>query len=161
MRNGIFSLPWFGLALVIILLDQYTKSLASNGLEYAQPVHVFWWLNFTLQHNAGAAFSFLSDAGGWQRWFFIVLGAGFCIYILWEMRRLRPSEKMLACVYALILGGALGNLWGRMVNGYVVDFILVHYQDYIFPAFNVADSALFCGVALWMVLIFREYRVEE
>jgi signal peptidase II len=68
---------------------------------------------------------------------------------------------MLACVYALILGGALGNLWGRMVNGYVVDFVLVHYQDYIFPAFNVADSAIFCGVGLWIVMIFREYRVEE
>jgi signal peptidase II len=103
----------------------------------------------------------LADASGWQRWFFIVLGIGFCIYILWEMSRLRPSEKMLACVYALILGGALGNLWGRMANGYVVDFILVHYQEHIFPAFNVADSALFCGVALWMILIFREHRAQE
>ena len=152
---------WLGLGFLVLVLDRWTKYVVVSELAYGDRIQVLPFFAWVRWHNPGAAFSFLAGAGGWQRWFFIVLGVGFCIYILWEMRRLRPSEKMLACVYALILGGALGNLWGRMVNGYVVDFILVHYQDYIFPAFNVADSALFCGVALWMVLIFREYRVEE
>ena len=152
---------WLGLGFLVLLLDRLTKYVVVSELAYGDRIQVLPFFAWVRWHNPGAAFSFLADAGGWQRWFFIVLGVGFCIYVLWEMSRLRQSEKMLACIYALILGGALGNLWGRMVNGYVVDFILVHYQGYIFPAFNVADSALFCGVALWMVLIFREYRAAQ
>ena len=152
---------WLGLGFLVLLLDRLTKYVVVSELAYGDRIQVLPFFAWVRLHNPGAAFSFLADAGGWQRWFFIVLGVGFCIYVLWEMSRLRQSEKMLACIYALILGGALGNLWGRMVNGYVVDFILVHYQGYIFPAFNVADSALFCGVALWMVLIFREYRAAQ
>tara|TARA_B110000483_G_scaffold178915_1_gene211589 strand:+ start:547 stop:1077 length:531 start_codon:yes stop_codon:yes gene_type:complete len=152
---------WLGLGFLVLLLDRLTKYVVVSELAYGDRIQILPFFAWVRWHNSGAAFSFLADAGGWQRWFFIVLGIGFCIYILWEMSRLRPSEKMLACVYALILGGALGNLWGRMANGYVVDFILVHYQEHIFPAFNVADSALFCGVALWMILIFREHRAQE
>ena len=123
---------WLGLGFLILLLDRLTKYVVVSELAYGDRIQVLPFFAWVRWHNPGAAFSFLADAGGWQRWFFIVLGVGFCIYVLWEMSRLRPSEKMLACIYALILGGALGNLWGRMVNGYVVDFILVHYRDYIF-----------------------------
>lgn len=157
MRNGIYSLPFFGLALVVILLDQYTKGLASGGLEYGQPVRVFWWFNLTLQHNMGAAFSFLNDAGGWQRYFFsaaaIVISTALAIW-LYVMPR---GQRLLALSLGLILGGALGNLWDRVALGYVVDFISVHYDNYYFPAFNIADSAISVG-AVGMLLDSFVYR---
>ena len=147
LRNGVYSLPWFGLALVVILLDQYTKGLASGGLQYGQPVRVFWWFNLTLQHNTGAAFSFLNDAGGWQRYFFSAAAVGISVALsiwLWVMPR---GQWLLALGLGLILGGALGNLWDRTALGYVVDFISVHYQGHYFPAFNLADSAISVGAA--------------
>ena len=147
MRNGILALPWFGLALVIILLDQYTKGLASNGLEYAQPVRIFEWLNFTLQHNAGAAFSFLSDAGGWQRYFFSAAAIGISAALAVWLYLMPRGQLLLAISLGMILGGALGNLWDRVALGYVVDFISVHYQGSYFPAFNIADAAISVGAA--------------
>ena len=128
-----------------------TKGLASAGLDYGQPVRVFSWFNLTLQHNPGAAFSFLSDAGGWQRYFFSAAAAiisAVLIAWLWVMPR---GQRLLALSLGLIIGGALGNLWDRVVLGYVVDFISVHYQHYYFPAFNIADSAI-TGGAIGMVL---------
>ena len=151
MRNGLAALPWFGLALIVIVLDQYTKGLASAGLDYGQPVRVFSWFNLTLQHNPGAAFSFLSDAGGWQRYFFSAAAAIISAVLtawLWVMPR---GQRLLALSLGLIIGGALGNLWDRVVLGYVVDFISLHYQHYYFPAFNIADSAI-TGGAIGMVL---------
>ena len=151
MRNGIAAIPWFGLALIVIVLDQYTKGLASAGLDYGQPVRVFSWFNLTLQHNPGAAFSFLSDAGGWQRYFFsaaaAIISAVLAVWV-WVMPR---GQRLLALSLGLIIGGALGNLWDRVVFGYVVDFISVHYQHYYFPAFNIADSAITIGVALFLL----------
>ncbi|MEH6582011.1 MAG: signal peptidase II [Halioglobus sp.] len=138
---------WYGLALVVILLDQYTKGLATQGLEYGRPVEVFSWFNLTLQHNTGAAFSFLSDAGGWQRYFFstvaIVISGVLAVWLF----KLRGDQWLLALSLGLILGGALGNLWDRMALGYVVDFISVHYGGRYFPAFNIADSAISVGAA--------------
>lgn len=147
MRSGLYSLPWFALALAVILLDQYTKGLATNALEYGQPVRVFWWLNITLHHNTGAAFSFLSDAGGWQRYFFSAAATIISLVLaawLWVMPR---GQWLLALSLGLILGGALGNLWDRLALGYVVDFISVHYQQRYFPTFNIADSAISVGAA--------------
>ncbi|MCP4465268.1 MAG: signal peptidase II, partial [Halieaceae bacterium] len=119
--------------------------------DYGQPVRVFSWFNLTLQHNPGAAFSFLSDAGGWQRYFFsaaaAIISAVLAVWV-WVMPR---GQRLLALSLGLIIGGALGNLWDRVVFGYVVDFISVHYQHYYFPAFNVADSAI-TGGAIGMVL---------
>ena len=152
---------WLGLGVLVLILDRVTKYVVVSEMAYGDRIQILPFFAWVRWHNPGAAFSFLADAGGWQRWFFIVLGVGFCIYLFWEFVRLRQNEKMLACIYALILGGALGNLWGRIVEGYVVDFVLVHYENYIFPAFNVADSALFCGVALWVILIFQEYRAQK
>lgn len=145
MRNGIASLPWFSLALLIIFLDQYTKGLASSGLEYGQPVHVFWWLNFTLLHNTGAAFSFLSDAGGWQRYFFSAAAVGISAVLVVWLYVMPRGQILLALSLGMILGGALGNLWDRVAFGYVVDFVSVHYEDHYFPAFNVADAAISLG----------------
>lgn len=151
MRNGPVSLLWFALAVLVIALDHYTKALATAGLHYGQPVRLFWWLNLTLQHNTGAAFSFLSDAGGWQRYFFsiaaVVISAALVVW-LYLMPR---GQWLLAFGLALILGGALGNLWDRLVLGYVVDFISVHYQEHMFPAFNVADSAISVGAACMLL----------
>jgi signal peptidase II len=151
MRSGLASIPFFALALGVVVLDQFTKGLASGALDYGQPVRVFWWFNLTLQHNTGAAFSFLNDAGGWQRYFFgvaAVVISGVLAVWLYLMPR---GQLLLAVSLGLILGGALGNLWDRVVLGYVVDFISVHYDKYYFPAFNCADSAITVG-AIGMLL---------
>jgi len=158
LRSGLHSLPWFALALVVILLDQYTKMLASSHLEYAQPNRVFWWLNITLHHNTGAAFSFLSDAGGWQRYFFGTAATIVSLVLvawLWVMPR---GQWLLALGLGLILGGALGNLWDRLTLGYVVDFISVHYDHHYFPTFNIADSAISVGAVCLLLdsFIFRD-----
>ncbi|GAB5452678.1 MAG: signal peptidase II [Halioglobus sp.] len=151
MRNGIAALWWYGIALVVILLDQYTKGLASSSLDYGRPQEVFSWFNLTLAHNPGAAFSFLADASGWQRYFFTILAsiisAGLVIW-LYLMPR---GQRLLALSLGLILGGALGNLWDRVQLGYVVDFISVHYGGYYFPSFNIADSAISVGAALMLL----------
>ena len=147
MRNPGYAVRWYLLSLAVILLDQYTKGLASSLLEYGRPVRVFPWFNLTLQHNTGAAFSFLSDAGGWQRYFFsvvaVVISIGLAVWLL----TLSSGQWLLALSLGLILGGALGNLWDRLAHGYVVDFISVHYGGWYFPAFNIADSAISVGAA--------------
>ena len=140
-------LYWYGLALVVILLDHYTKGLATRGLDYGRPVEVFSWFNLTLQHNTGAAFSFLSDAGGWQRYFFSAVAVIISLLLAVWLFRLKRNQWLLALSLGLILGGALGNLWDRLVFGYVVDFISVHYAGRYFPAFNLADSAISLGAA--------------
>ncbi|GAB3281150.1 lipoprotein signal peptidase [Parahaliea aestuarii] len=151
MRYGTGAWPWYLLALVVIALDQYTKGLASANLEYARPVAVFSWFNLTLHHNSGAAFSFLSDAGGWQRYFFTAIALAVSALLVAWLYRLQRGQWLLALSLALVLGGAIGNLWDRLVLGYVVDFISVHYAGYYFPAFNLADSAI-TGGAIGLIL---------
>lgn len=151
LRNGIHSLPWFGLAIVIFLLDQYTKNLATASLEYGQPVYVFPWFNFTLQHNPGAAFSFLSDAGGWQRYLFSGAAGVISIALVIWLFLMTRGQWLLALSLGLILGGAIGNLYDRLMLGYVVDFISVHYSNNYFPAFNIADSAISVGAACMLL----------
>jgi signal peptidase II len=148
MRNGAYSLYWYGLALLVIVLDQYTKALAQSALEYGRPQEVFSWFNLTLQYNTGAAFSFLSDAGGWQRYFFSVVAVVISAVLVVWLYRMPRQQRLLALALALILGGALGNVWDRLLLGHVVDFISVHYGGYYFPAFNIADSAISVGAAL-------------
>jgi signal peptidase II len=151
LRSGVHALPWFGLALLVILLDQYTKGLASNSLEYGQPVRVFSWFNLTLLHNTGAAFSFLNDAGGWQRYFFSAAAIGVSVTLAVWLCLMPRGQWLLALGLGLILGGALGNVWDRMALGYVVDFISVHYRGSYFPAFNIADSAISVGAACMLL----------
>ncbi len=150
-----------GVAAVIFALDQATKYWVVSQLAYQQQVPVLPFFSWVRWHNDGAAFSFLSGAGGWQRWFFIILAVGFSAFLIYELARLPKNEKVMGWVFSLILGGALGNLTDRVLNGYVVDFILVHYQQYYFPAFNVADSALFCGAALWILTMILQWRQQR
>jgi signal peptidase II len=144
-------LGWYRLAIVMVIIDQLAKLWATMTLQYGVPVVILPVFNFTLQHNTGAAFSFLHDAGGWQRWLFsaiaIIVGIGIAIW----MARLKRGQTMLMASLALILGGALGNVVDRLRFGYVVDFISVHYADYYFPAFNVADSAITIGAGLLLL----------
>lgn len=146
----------FGLliAAVVILLDQWTKHIASQQLELYRPQAVFDWLNMTLAHNRGAAFSFLSTAGGWQRWFFSVLAAGISIMLVVWMFNLPSRERVNLWALALVLGGAIGNLIDRLRLGYVVDFIDAHLSGSHWPAFNLADSAILGGVALLITGMF-------
>ena len=158
-KKGLFrfyphNLVWVGLSGVAIVLDQWTKSIASTNLNYAEPVPVLPFLNWTLLHNYGAAFSFLSDAGGWQRYFFTSLaGLVSVIFVFWLMR-MPKTVKVLPIAVALILGGAIGNLIDRTSLGYVVDFIHVYYNNSHFPAFNIADSAITLGTILLLIDTF-------
>lgn len=141
---------WLGLSALVVVLDQLTKWIVVSELALNERVPLLPVFSLVRWHNDGAAFSMLSGGGGWQRWFFVTLAVLFTGFIIYELRRLKPGEKFMACVYALILGGALGNMVDRLVHGHVVDFILVHYRDWYFPAFNVADIALTCGAAAWI-----------
>ncbi len=119
---------------------------------------VFSWVRL---HNEGAAFSFLATQGGWQRWMLAGLAVAFSTYLVLEIRRLPATDKLLGWAYGFVLGGALGNLWDRVVHGYVVDFALAHYDDHYFPAFNVADSAISIGAVLWIASMWRDSRRER
>jgi signal peptidase II len=147
LRNGWHSLRWYGFALLVIVLDQWSKGIAESALDYGRPLEVFSWFNLTLQYNTGAAFSFLSDAGGWQRYFFTAVAILISMGIMGWLYVMPREQKLLAFALALILGGALGNVWDRLVLGHVVDFISVHYAGRYFPAFNLADSAITLGAA--------------
>jgi signal peptidase II len=156
------ALPWYGLSLVVIVLDHLSKWLASSLLTYAQPVELLPVLDLTLLHNRGAAFSFLSDAGGWQRWFFAALALVVSGWIAWWLYHLPRDKRWLAASLALILGGALGNLIDRLWLGYVVDFISVHWGDAYFPAFNIADSAISVGAGMMIVdMLFLDREADH
>ncbi|TCK19152.1 signal peptidase II [Thiogranum longum] len=148
---------WLALALLVVVLDQLTKSLAVNVLTYAEPLAVFPSFNLTLLYNRGAAFSFLSDASGWQRWFFVVVSAGAAVFLTLWLRRLKQDQVLLSVALALVLGGAVGNLIDRLWLGHVVDFIQIYYKQYYWPAFNIADSAISVGAVLliWDSLFAR------
>lgn len=149
------ALRWLWLAAAVVAADQLTKWLAAHYLPYATPVPLTPFLNLTLVHNTGAAFSFLSTASGWQRWLFTGLAAGVSGVIVAWLRRLPAQARWQAAALALVLGGALGNLIDRVVHGYVVDFIDFHYLQWHFPAFNLADSAITVGAALLVVDLLR------
>lgn len=142
---------WLGVTGLIVWLDWETKHMVSGALTLYRPVEIFSWLNLTLAHNYGAAFSMLSDAGGWQRWLFTILPAAVSLFLVVWLLRLTRAEWLVALSLSLVLGGALGNLAGRVKYGYVVDFVDVHYAGWHFPAFNVADAAITCGVILLLL----------
>ena len=149
------------IAAVSLVLDRLTKLWIVAEFQLGDRLPVLPFFDLVRWHNEGAAFSVLATAGDWKRWFFIVLGVGFCGFILYELRRLPKSEVVMLWVYGLILGGALGNLVDRITEGYVVDFLLFHYGSAYFPAFNVADSSLFCGAVLWIIVMIREARANK
>jgi len=150
------ALAWLLISALIVVLDLWTKALATESLSLYRPVELTSWLNMTLAHNYGAAFSFLSDAGGWQRWLFTGLASVVTLVLIVWLLRLPTSEKLTAAALCLIIGGAVGNLIDRVINGYVVDFIDVYVNDWHWPAFNVADSAITCGVILLLLDSFLQ-----
>lgn len=152
---------WYSLALLILALDQWSKAWFSVNLDYARPWVINDFFNFTLLHNTGAAFSFLSDSGGWQRWFFSAIAAAVSIVLVVWLARLNTAKRMEALALALVLGGAVGNLIDRVQLGYVVDFIVVHYQNHYWPAFNIADSAICVGALLLLIDGFKQGREES
>lgn len=141
---------WLGLALVILVLDQFTKTLILGDFELGDSRYVTSFFNVVRVHNTGAAFSFLAGAGGWQRWFFVGLGAVASVFIIW-MLRTHPAQRLFCLSVTLILGGAVGNVVDRMLHGYVVDFLQFHYAGWAFPSFNVADCAI-TGGAIGLIL---------
>jgi signal peptidase II len=138
---------WLAIAALVAIADQITKTLIIGSFQHGDSVTVTSFFNIVRVHNAGAAFSFLAGASGWQRWFFIGLGLAAAVFIVWMLGR-HGGQRMFALALALILGGALGNVIDRVLHGHVVDFIQVHYAGWYFPSFNVADSAISVGAAL-------------
>jgi len=138
---------WLTLSALIIVLDQISKIWITKHFLYGESVPVTQFFNLVLVHNSGAAFSFLSSAGGWQRWFFSAIAVVASIWITWMLHK-HLHEKLFCFALALILGGALGNLIDRVAYGYVVDFLDFYWNTYHFPAFNIADSAITCGAVL-------------
>lgn len=144
-------------AIVAIILDQATKLYAVEKLELHQPIPVMPSFNFTLMYNEGAAFSFLSDAGGWQRWFFSALAFAVSIFLIVWIARLDSREKWTSLSLSLILGGAIGNLIDRLAYGYVVDFVQWYYDRFYWPAFNIADAAITVGTVLLLsISVFQK-----
>jgi signal peptidase II len=144
-RSGSW-LPWLGLALAILIADQFTKVLIMGYYRLGDSTYVASFFNIVRAHNTGAAFSFLAGASGWQRWFFTAVGIAAAVFIIWMLRS-HAGQKLFSFALASILGGAIGNVVDRLLHGYVVDFIQVHWRGWYFPAFNVADSAITVGAA--------------
>jgi len=139
--------PWLGVALAVILVDQLTKTLISASFELNDSRTITSFFNLVRAHNTGAAFSFLAGAAGWQRWFFIGLGAVAALFIVWLLKR-HGGQRLFGWALALILGGAVGNVIDRVLHGHVVDFLQFHWGSAYFPSFNVADSAITVGAVL-------------
>ncbi len=149
-------LKYLWLSLAIIIADQISKTVMVNWLDLYETVPVLPFFNLTMAHNTGAAFSFLAGAGGWQRWFFVVLAAVISVVLIIWMRRLAPTAKLEAISLALIIGGAIGNVIDRLIYGYVIDFLDVYAGSYHWPAFNIADSAICIGAVLLIIDSFRK-----
>ena len=139
-------LQWLGLALIILIADQFTKVLIVGFYQLHDSTLVTSLFNVVRWHNSGAAFSFLAGSSGWQRWFFTVIGLAAAALILWLLKS-HSGQKLFSFALACILGGAIGNVIDRLLYGYVVDFLDFHWHDWHFPAFNVADSAITIGAA--------------
>lgn len=136
--------PWLGLALALLLADQFTKVLILGYYRLGDATYVTSFFNIVRVHNSGAAFSFLASASGWQRWFFTAVGVGAAVFIIYLLRS-HPGQKLFSFALACILGGAVGNVIDRLLHGYVVDFFDFHYAGWHFPAFNIADAGISIG----------------
>nr|WP_029525674.1 signal peptidase II [Polaromonas glacialis] len=137
-------LPWLGLALILLLADQFTKVLILGYYRLGDATYVTSFFNVVRVHNTGAAFSFLASESGWQRWFFTGIGVAAAVFIVWMLKS-HAGQKLFSFAMACILGGAIGNVIDRTLYGYVVDFLDFHYGNRHFPAFNIADSAITIG----------------
>lgn len=162
--NKLFTetgLRWLWLTIILLITDQVTKQLVASTFDYRETLAVLPFFNLTYVHNPGAAFSFLADQGGWQRWFFTAIAAiASVVFIVW-MAKTPKEQKLLSIAFALILSGALGNLIDRVLFGYVIDFLDFHWAGYHFAAFNVADSMIFIGAALMILDSFKQDPVSK
>jgi signal peptidase II len=154
-------LKWLWVSVLSLLLDQASKLAVDGSMQLFESIPLLPYFNLTYVHNTGAAFSFLSDAGGWQRWLFAGLAVVMSSIIGLWLARLKQHETLMAVALALVLGGAIGNLIDRVAYGYVIDFLDVYYQDWHWPAFNIADSAICVGVALMLLESFGVGRKEN
>lgn len=151
-------LKWLWVSLLILVLDQASKITVDTYMHLYQSIALLPMFNITYVHNKGAAFSFLSEAGGWQRWLFTGLALVMSSMITVWLLRLQKQQTLMAVALSLVLGGAIGNLIDRILYGYVIDFIDVYYQSWHWPAFNIADSAICVGVGL---MILDGFKLEK
>jgi signal peptidase II len=149
-----YQLRWLWLSALVVIIDQVSKHLATALLKGGPSIEVLPVVNLTWAQNFGAAFSIFANAGGWQRWVFIILTTFVSMVLVVWIKRLKGHETWLAIALALVLGGALGNLYDRIFLGYVVDFVSVHYQRHYFPVFNLADSAITIGAVMLIIDTF-------
>ncbi|MDO9423261.1 MAG: signal peptidase II [Methylobacter sp.] len=152
---------WLWLSLLAVILDQGSKLAIASSMQLYESIQIMPFFKLTYVHNTGAAFSFLSEAGGWQRWFFAGLALAVSVVITVWLTRLKRHETLLAVALALVLGGAVGNLIDRLAYGYVIDFLDVYYESWHWPAFNVADSAITLGVILMLAESFGLVHPKE
>ena len=134
------------LVMLLWLLDLCIKWVVTQEFNYAERLNILPFFDLILVHNKGAAFSFLASQSGWQRWFLSVIAMGISIWLIIWLKRTPKTQTLLGLSLSLVLAGALGNLVDRVMHGYVVDYLLVYYPPYYFPAFNLADSVIFMGV---------------
>lgn len=161
MLKGRSGLVWLVLSIVLLALDQITKWVVSTEMSLYQTIDILPVFNFTYVHNYGAAFSFLSEAGGWQKYFFSTIAVTISVLLIYWLKKLPATNKLLCSAYALVLAGAIGNLIDRLVHGYVIDFLHVYYQQYDFPVFNIADVAISIGAALLLLDAFFEQKESD
>ncbi len=156
---------FYGVSLTLLLLDQLLKRYMTSILDlcvygHCESIHILPIFKLMLLHNEGAAFSFLNDAGGWQRWFLVIVSSLVSVFIAVWLWRIRREQRLLSWALCLILGGALGNLVDRVLQGYVVDFLVFYYNQYFFPAFNLADAAISVGAGLMILDMILERKRE-
>jgi len=155
------GLSWLWLTLIFLVADQVTKQMVAGSMELYQSIEVLSFFSITYVHNLGAAFSFLADQGGWQRWFFTAIAAiASIVFIVW-LAKTPKENKLLSIAFALLLSGAVGNLIDRVLFGYVIDFLDFYIGTSHWPAFNVADSAIFVGAALMIVDSFKNNESQK
>ena len=156
------SLIWLWLVMVVVVLDLWSKFVTNTSLDYGVPVEILPVFDLRLSYNTGAAFSFLADAGGFQRWFFVIIAVGVSAMLVVWMKRTPRWQWWVGVAQALVLGGALGNLYDRVVQGYVIDFISLHYGEYYFAVFNLADVAISVGATLLIIdMLFLEGKFRD
>lgn len=157
--NG--SLHWLWVTLLFLVIDQVSKHWVAGSMELYQSIEVLPIFNITYAHNPGAAFSFLADQGGWQRWFFTAVAViASIVFLVWLKRT--PKENVMLCLaLACMLSGALGNLIDRVLFGYVIDFLDFHWQGHAWPTFNIADSVIFIGAALMIIDSFQQEKTTK
>lgn len=149
------------LAVLIVVIDQITKFAVEYGLSYGQRIAVFPFFDITLLYNRGAAFSFLAQGSGWQRWLLIGVALGAIVFILWLLKTQHDASRQMRLALTLILAGAAGNLIDRIAYGHVVDFILLYWHPWYYPAFNIADTTITCGAILLVLDEIRRWRTTR